>query len=49
MDTLSATGPIDDQRRRPALPHAAKDAETARFIALQKEQSSSLTPMDRLM
>ena len=27
---------------------AVKDAETARFIALQKEQSSSLTPMERL-
>jgi hypothetical protein len=27
---------------------AVKDAETARFIALQKEQSSGLTPMDRL-
>ena len=26
---------------------AVKDAETARFIALQKEQSSGLTPMDR--
>jgi hypothetical protein len=27
---------------------AVKDAETARLIALQKEQSSNLTPMDRL-
>jgi hypothetical protein len=27
---------------------AVKDAEQARLIALQKEQSSSLTPMDRL-
>jgi LTXXQ motif family protein len=27
---------------------AVKDAETARFAALQKEQSSDLTPMDRL-
>jgi zinc resistance-associated protein len=27
---------------------AVKDAETARFTALQKEQSSNLTPMDRL-
>jgi zinc resistance-associated protein len=27
---------------------AVKDAETARLIALQKEQSSGLTPMDRL-
>jgi hypothetical protein len=27
---------------------AVKDAEKARFIALQKEQSSGLTPMDRL-
>jgi hypothetical protein len=27
---------------------AVKDAEDARFIALQKEQSSNLTPMDRL-
>jgi hypothetical protein len=27
---------------------SVKDAETARFIALQKEQSRGLTPMDRL-
>ena len=34
--------------RLTAFESAVKEAETARFIALQKEQSSGLTPMDSL-
>jgi hypothetical protein len=38
----------DQEKDWSSFESAAKDAETARFIALQKEQSSDLTPMDRL-
>jgi hypothetical protein len=38
----------DQEKDWASFESAVKDAETARFIALQKEQSSSLTPMDRL-
>jgi zinc resistance-associated protein len=38
----------DQEKDWASFESAVKDAETARFVALQKEQSSSLTPMDRL-
>ena len=38
----------DQEKDWGSFESAVKDAETARFIALQKEQSSGLTPMDRL-
>jgi zinc resistance-associated protein len=38
----------DQEKDRGSFESAVKDAEDARFIALQKEQSSNLTPMDRL-
>jgi LTXXQ motif family protein len=38
----------DQEKDWGSFESAVKDAETTRFIALQKEQSSSLTPMDRL-
>ena len=38
----------DQEKDWASFESAVKDAETARFIALQKEQSSGLTPMDRL-
>jgi zinc resistance-associated protein len=38
----------DQEKDWGSFESAVKDGETARFIALQKEQSSGLTPMDRL-
>jgi LTXXQ motif family protein len=38
----------DQEKDWDSFESAVKDAEKARFIALQKEQSSGLTPMDRL-
>ena len=38
----------DQEKDWASFESAVKDGETARFIALQKEQSSGLTPMDRL-
>jgi hypothetical protein len=38
----------DQEKDWGSFESSVKDAETARFIALQKEQSSGLTPMDRL-
>jgi LTXXQ motif family protein len=38
----------DQEKDWDSFETAVKDAETARFTALQKEQSSNLTPMDRL-
>ena len=38
----------DQEKDWGSFESAVKEAETARFIALQKEQSSGLTPMDRL-
>jgi zinc resistance-associated protein len=38
----------DQEKDWGSFESAVKDAETARFTALQKEQSSGLTPMDRL-
>ena len=38
----------DQEKDGGSFESAVKDAETARFIALQKEQSCGLSPMDRL-
>jgi hypothetical protein len=38
----------DQEKDWGSFESAVKDAEDARFIAMQKEQSSNLTPMDRL-
>jgi len=38
----------DQEKDWTSFETVAKEAETSRFIALQKEQSSNLTPMDRL-
>jgi len=38
----------DQEKDWTSFETAVKEAETARFLALQKEQSSNLTPMDRL-
>jgi len=38
----------DQEKDWGSFESAVKDAESARFAALQKEQSSNLTPMDRL-
>ena len=38
----------DQEKDWASFGSAVKEAETARFTALQKEQSSGLTPMDRL-